>query len=79
MMAMTMFNRARWTRKPREAEIFRQWILARLADVRSSGEFAGAPTEDADEDLESFDEAPPESRPSSGPGADIRRPDRGHY
>lgn len=33
MMAMTMFNRARWTRKDREAEIFRQWLLARLADA----------------------------------------------
>jgi hypothetical protein len=33
-MAMTMFDRARWTRKPREAEIFRQWLLARLAEAR---------------------------------------------
>jgi hypothetical protein len=33
MMAMTMFNRARWTRKPREAEIFRQWLLAKLAQA----------------------------------------------
>jgi hypothetical protein len=34
MMAMTMFNRTRWTRKSREAEIFRQWLLARLAEAR---------------------------------------------
>lgn len=34
MMAMTMFNRARWTRKPREAEIFRQWLQARLTEAR---------------------------------------------
>ncbi|MGH9755152.1 MAG: hypothetical protein ACREA2_20435 [Blastocatellia bacterium] len=34
MMAMTMFDRARWTRKPREAEIFRQWLLARLTETR---------------------------------------------
>ncbi|HKQ78620.1 MAG TPA: hypothetical protein VJ810_33285 [Blastocatellia bacterium] len=33
-MAMTMFNRARWTRKSREAEIFRQWLLARLAEAK---------------------------------------------
>jgi hypothetical protein len=33
MMAMTMFNRARWTRKPREAEIFRQWLQARLTEA----------------------------------------------
>src|SRR5215475_591130 len=34
MMAMTMFNRARWTRKSREAEIFRQWLVARLTEAR---------------------------------------------
>ncbi len=34
MMAMTMFNRARWTRKSREAEIFRQWLLAKLAEAQ---------------------------------------------
>jgi hypothetical protein len=34
MMALTMFDRARWTRKPREAEIFRQWLLARLTEAR---------------------------------------------
>jgi len=39
MMAMTMFNRARWTRKSREAEIFRQWLLAKLAEARLIGEF----------------------------------------
>lgn len=32
MMALTMFNRARWTRKHCEAEVFRQWLLARLND-----------------------------------------------
>jgi hypothetical protein len=34
MMAMTMFDRARWTRKPREAEIFRQWLVARITEAR---------------------------------------------
>jgi hypothetical protein len=34
MMAMTMFDRARWTRKPREAEIFRQWLVTRLTEAR---------------------------------------------
>lgn len=67
MMAMTMLNRARWTRKPREAEIFRQWVLARLTDIRSTSDFAGVPAEDATEELESFEEAlPPESKPDSG-------------
>jgi hypothetical protein len=33
MMAMTMFNRARWTRKAREAEIFRHWLMEKLAEA----------------------------------------------
>ena len=32
MMAMTMFNRARWTGKAHEADIFRQWLLAKLLE-----------------------------------------------
>lgn len=31
-MALTMFDRARWTGKAREAEIFRQWLMQRLAE-----------------------------------------------
>jgi hypothetical protein len=34
LMALTMFNRARWTRKEREAEVFRRWLLARLSDQK---------------------------------------------
>lgn len=30
MMALTMFNRARWTGKMREADIFRRWLLVHL-------------------------------------------------
>ncbi len=30
MMALTMFDRARWTGKGDEADVFRQWLLARL-------------------------------------------------
>jgi len=41
MMAMIMFNRARWTRKSREAEIFRQWLLAKLAEARLFEETEG--------------------------------------
>ena len=33
MMAMTMFDRARWTGKDEEADIFRRWLLARLSEV----------------------------------------------
>lgn len=53
MMAMTMFNRARWTRKSREAEIFRQWLLARLAE-------ATLLEEPPVQEFERWDEAPPE-------------------
>ena len=30
LMALTMFNRARWTGKPDEAAVFRAWLLAHL-------------------------------------------------
>src|ERR1044071_8103872 len=30
MVALTMFNRARWTNKAREAEIYRRWLQERL-------------------------------------------------
>ena len=30
LMALTMFDRARWTDKPDEAEPFRQWLVAHL-------------------------------------------------
>jgi hypothetical protein len=33
MMALVMFDRARWTGKGREAEIFRHWLMARLSDA----------------------------------------------
>jgi len=32
MMALVMFDRARWTGKEREADIFRHWLSARLND-----------------------------------------------
>jgi hypothetical protein len=33
LMGLTMYNRARWTNKKEEAEIFRQWLLSRLNDI----------------------------------------------
>ena len=36
VMAMTMFDRARWTGKEREADIFRHWLMARLSDAEAS-------------------------------------------
>jgi hypothetical protein len=35
LMAMMMFNRARWTGKAGEAEIFRQWLISRLGETES--------------------------------------------
>jgi hypothetical protein len=32
LMALTMFDRARWTNKPAEAEIFRRWLVDHLND-----------------------------------------------
>jgi len=33
VMALTMFDRARWTRKAAEAEVFRQWLMQKLAEA----------------------------------------------
>jgi hypothetical protein len=44
-MALVMFDRARWTGKGREADIFRQWMLAKLNEA----ELADSEAEEADE------------------------------
>ncbi len=46
-MALVMFDRARWTGKGREADIFRQWMLARLNEAELTSEEV---TEDEDEE-----------------------------
>jgi hypothetical protein len=33
LMALTMFDRARWTGKEREADVFRQWLRGRLDEA----------------------------------------------
>jgi len=38
VMALTMFDRAMWTNKGREADIFRQWLIARLNEADISEE-----------------------------------------
>lgn len=43
VMALTMYDRARWTGKQGEADIFRQWLMARLNDAE-----AGEDTEAGD-------------------------------
>jgi len=37
-MALTMFDRARWTGKGSEADIFREWLLAHLNEARLEDE-----------------------------------------
>jgi hypothetical protein len=45
MMALVMFDRARWTKKGPEAEVFRQWLVERIAEADLS-----APETDAGEE-----------------------------
>jgi hypothetical protein len=40
VMALVMFDRARWTGKGREADIFRQWLLTRLNEAQLETEQA---------------------------------------
>lgn len=49
MMALVMFDRARWTGKGREADIFRQWLMAHLesADLTATDETEETDEEDA--------------------------------
>ncbi len=50
-MALTMFDRARWTGKGREADIFRQWMQAKLNEAElTDGEAEGETEEASDED-----------------------------
>ena len=66
-MALVMFDRARWTGKGREAEIFRQWLTARLteADLASDEEAEDADDTDAmdEDDGETLHEPTPEDVP----------------
>jgi hypothetical protein len=47
-MALVMFDRARWTGKGREADIFRQWLLAQLNEA----ELVDREVEDATDEVE---------------------------
>lgn len=55
MMALTMFDRARWTGKGREAEIYRQWLMSEL----EKAEFVESDENNFDE--EEFDLYPDET------------------
>jgi hypothetical protein len=47
-MALTMYDRARWTGKAAEANIFRAWLIENLREVTLSEEEDGARDEEAD-------------------------------
>jgi hypothetical protein len=36
LMALTMFDRARWTKKPQEAEVFRRWLVEQLTSASTN-------------------------------------------
>ena len=47
-MALVMFDRARWTGKGREADIFRHWLLARLNEAELNEETEAGEQEEED-------------------------------
>ena len=47
-MALTMFDRARWTGKGAEAEVFRRWLLERLTEAEFVPDEQPAGEQDAD-------------------------------
>jgi hypothetical protein len=63
-MALVMFDRARWTGKGREAEIFREWLTARLTEADLTTDEETGDPEDADDaddtDGETLHEPTPE-------------------
>ena len=48
-MALVMFDRARWTGKGTEADVFRHWLMARLEEADLSGEQDAGEADDEDE------------------------------
>ena len=42
-MALTMFDRARWTGKEREADVFRRWLRDRLDEPAPAPQTAVTP------------------------------------
>jgi hypothetical protein len=53
-MALTMYNRARWTGKSAEAAIFREWLQACLQEVET-GDTEDVATEEESDELPSLD------------------------
>ncbi|HEX8708272.1 MAG TPA: hypothetical protein VF723_08525 [Pyrinomonadaceae bacterium] len=51
MMALVMFDRARWTGKGMEAETFREWLLARMSEFEPASD-EGNEGEEGDENEE---------------------------
>jgi hypothetical protein len=55
-MALVMFDRARWTGKGQEADIFRQWLLKQLNEAQLTDKDAMPQDETQDETQDSGDE-----------------------
>lgn len=70
LMGLTMFNRARWTGKAREAEIFRRWLLLYLNEPVTSVEPEAVTEPPPPEPLPAMGSAPlgemPDQRAISG-------------
>jgi hypothetical protein len=52
-MALTMFDRARWTGKGQEADIFRRWLMARLEEAQLDAQDTTGEVADEMEETES--------------------------
>jgi hypothetical protein len=64
LMALTMYNRARWTGKQLEADFFRQWLVERLSEPAPEVIPASESTEEEDQpehELSEFTQSPPDS------------------
>lgn len=49
VMALTMFDRARWTGKGEEADLFRNWLLARLDEAAMASDQERSDEEEGEE------------------------------
>jgi hypothetical protein len=58
-MALVMFNRARWTGKACEADVFRQWLVAHLEPENTTDTARTTVTAGLEPDAEKADEEPP--------------------
>lgn len=75
MLALTMFNRARWTGKSQEAKLYRSWLEARLDEPvsKAAPEPEAPPAEPEDLPRSLFDTTHPEAPPADPPALPAAR------